>query len=93
MKVIVLDAVLDDLEEGYYFYEKQAAGLGVYFLDTMWSDIDSLAYFVGIHFVTGNYFRMLAHRFPHSIYYQMEVSVIVDNRRNPQWITDQLSNR
>lgn len=39
----------DDLEEGYRFYESQADGPGTYFLDTLYSDIDSLAHFAWIH--------------------------------------------
>ncbi|MBF8270090.1 MAG: hypothetical protein HW386_1799 [Gammaproteobacteria bacterium] len=38
-----------DLIDGYWFYEKQSAGIGEYFLDTLFSDIDSLIVSVGIH--------------------------------------------
>ncbi len=33
MKIHIVDQAEDDLVEGYNFYEDQAAGLGVYFLD------------------------------------------------------------
>jgi hypothetical protein len=49
MRIKVLSTAEDDLEEGYHFYESQSDGLGTYFLDTLYSDIDSLAYFAGIH--------------------------------------------
>ena len=39
MKVQVLDEATADLADGYRFYERQAEGLGEYFLDTLWSDI------------------------------------------------------
>jgi hypothetical protein len=42
VRVRILDAAERDLEEGYRFYERQSAGLGSYFLDSLFSDIDSL---------------------------------------------------
>ena len=47
MRIKILSIAEDDLEEGHRFYESQADGLGSYFLDTLNSDIDSLAYFAG----------------------------------------------
>lgn len=38
-----------DLLEGYVFYEKQQSGVGDYFLDSLYADIDSLALYAGIH--------------------------------------------
>ena len=55
MRVKILDAAERDLEEGHRFYERQSPGLGSYFLDSLYSDIDSLSYFGGIH-------RELLHR-------------------------------
>ena len=49
MKLELLDLAMGDLIEGYHFYELQEAGLGTYFLDTLYSDIDSLRIFGGIH--------------------------------------------
>jgi hypothetical protein len=49
MRIRILNAAEEDLEEGYRFYELQSPGLGSYFLDSLYSDIDSLAYFGGIH--------------------------------------------
>lgn len=49
MKIRILRPAERDLEEGYRFYESQSPGLGSYFLDSLYSDIDSLAYFGGIH--------------------------------------------
>jgi len=45
--VKILDAAEKDLEDGYRFYERTAPGLGSYFLDSVYSDIDSLSYFGG----------------------------------------------
>ena len=49
MKLRILDAASQDLIDGYRFYEKQEAGLGSYFLDSLFSDIDSLQLYAGIH--------------------------------------------
>jgi len=39
----------EDLIEGYWFYERQSPGLGDYFRSCLIADIDSLAYYGGIH--------------------------------------------
>lgn len=95
MKVTILDAAERDIEEGYRFYERQSRGLGVYFLDSVCSDIDSLAYYGGIHAVVFGHHRLLCRRFPFAVYYRMlEGSVVVmavlDCRRRPSWIRNRL---
>lgn len=55
MRVKILSVAEVDLKEGYQFYESQAGGLGTYFLDTLYSDIDSLAYFAGMHRIVLGY--------------------------------------
>jgi len=42
MKLEILDLAKNDLIEGYHFYQAREPGLGSYFLDTLYSDIDSL---------------------------------------------------
>nr|VFJ91544.1 MAG: hypothetical protein BECKLFY1418B_GA0070995_102620 [Candidatus Kentron sp. LFY] len=37
------------MADGFRFYERQAEGLGDYFLDSLWSDIHSLRLYGGIH--------------------------------------------
>jgi hypothetical protein len=49
MKIRILTSASQDLIDGYRFYEKQSEGLGSYFFDTLYSDIDSLAIYGGIH--------------------------------------------
>jgi hypothetical protein len=71
MKIKILDAAEEDLEEGYLFYESRNPGLGSYFLDSLYADIDSLAYFGGIHIVAFGYHRLLAKRFPFAVYYRL----------------------
>ncbi len=47
MKVEILDAAQEDLLDGFRFYECQSEGLGDYFLDSLFSDIDSLQIYAG----------------------------------------------
>ena len=95
MKVQVLEEALDDLAVGYRFYERQSDGLGAYFLDSLWSDIDSLCVYAGIHPVYLGYHRLLSKRFPFALYYRIDMNVariraILDCRRNPTWIRNRL---
>lgn len=98
MKLRILNAASQDLIEGYRFYEKQQGGLGGYFLDALYSDIDSLLLYAGIHAVFyRQYHRALSKRFPFAIYYRVnnqEVSIyaVLDCRRNPAWIKTHLTN-
>ena len=48
MRVRLLGSARDDLASGRAFYEKQGQGLGDYFLDSVFADIDSLAPYGGI---------------------------------------------
>ena len=69
MKQELLDLAKGDLIDGFRFYETQEAGLGSYFLDTLYSDIDSLRIFGGIHRQAyKNLHRSLSKRFPFAIY-------------------------
>ncbi len=49
MKIEILSSALEDLRGGREFYEKQGEGLGEYFLNALFADIDSLALYAGIH--------------------------------------------
>jgi hypothetical protein len=42
VKIEILDEAQQDLIEGFHFYENCEYGLGSYFLDCLFSDIDSL---------------------------------------------------
>jgi plasmid stabilization system protein ParE len=95
MQVKILDSAERDLEKGYRFYERQSPGLGSYFLDSLYSDIDSLAYFGGIHRVVFGFHRLLSKRFPFAVYYEIVedvvlVTAVLDCRRNPSWIRERL---
>ena len=96
MKIKILKSASRDLINGFYFYEKQGEGLGTYFLDTLYSDIDSLKIYAGIHSVHfDKYHRLLSKRFPFAVYYRVEndivlIHAVLDCRRNPAWIRKKL---
>ena len=92
MRLQILEFARNDLIEGFYFYENKEKGLGDYFLANLYSDIESLKVFGGIHRKAYREFhRALSKRFPFAIYYTVEVDMIriravVDCRRRPSWI-------
>ena len=49
MKIQILPSAMEDLSRGSRFYDSQELGLGDYFQDSLFSDIDSLMLFAGIH--------------------------------------------
>ena len=97
MKIHVLDLAVEDLLEGYSFYENQEQGVGTYFLDSLYSDIESLILYAGIHQVRHKgYRRMLSKRFPFAIYYtvsrdETKVHAVIDCRKDPAWIRGRLN--
>ena len=96
MKVEILDEAQEDLLDGFRFYECQSEGVGDYFLDSLFSDIDSLQIYAGIHTVQFGYHRLLSKRFPFAIYYRVvrktvRVYAVLDCRRDPAWIRERLS--
>ena len=76
MNIEILDEAQEDLVQGFRFYESQEPGLGSYFLDCLFSDIDSLLVFAGIHAVTYASHRCLSRRFPFAIYYSLEGTLV-----------------
>lgn len=73
MKVRIIEPAEQDLLDGYLFYESQAEGVGQYFLDCLYSDIDSLVLFAGTHRkVFGEFHWLLSKRFPFAVYYTLE---------------------
>ncbi len=92
MRLVILRSAIDDLSRGYDFYEKRNRGLGEYFEDSIYSDIESLRVYAGIHRKVHGYHRLLSKRFPYAIYYEIEedsvrIRAILDCRKNPTWIS------
>ena len=95
MTLRILSLALNDLEAGRQFYELQGTGLGSYFQDALFSDIDSLLLYAGVHRKVFGYHRLLSKRFPFAIYYKVAGDVVdvwrvLDCRRNPSVIAKSL---
>lgn len=81
MRVQVLDEATGDLADGYLFYERQAEGLGDYFLDSLWSDINSLRLYAGVHAVYHSYHRLLSQGLPFAPSRQSEARAKISRMR------------
>ena len=95
MKVKILPTALEDLDRGRRFYARQRKSLGNYFLDALFSDIDSLELYAGIHIKVFDFHRLLAKRFPYAVYYQVDgetciVFRVLDCRQEPDKTTEAL---
>lgn len=96
MKIEILGSAQRDLLDGYWFYEKQASGLGAYFLQHLKAEIDALADTAGIHRrIRGQYHWIVSKKFPHAVYYHVQnetayVDAVIDCRRSPHWIRKRL---
>ena len=91
MSIRILSFATEDIDSGRRFYERQQQGLGVYFLDSIFSDIDSLLLYASVHQQIFGYYRSLSKRFPYAIYYKLngeiiEVWRVLDCRQNPSRI-------
>ena len=88
---------LEDLNNGYLFYEAQEPGLGEYFAACLRADIEGLRVSAGVHRVVyRDYYRLLSKVFPYGIFYTIEqeravVWAVVDLRRSPEWIRQHLT--
>lgn len=95
MRIKILNSALMDLYSGRLFYEEQDGELGDYFFNSLFSDIDSLTIFAGVHIKVFGYYRKLSQKFPYAIYYKIENSTVIvwrvlDLRRDPESISDAL---
>lgn len=97
MTVRILDDAESDLQAGYLFYKQESGDVSIasYFLDTLYSEIDSLRIYGGIHSKHFGAFRLVSRRFPFSVYYdvvddEVQVLRVLDSRRDPEWIQKQL---
>lgn len=95
MRIRILSLAESDLLNGFRFYERQETGVGSYFLNALYSDIESLRLYAGVHRRLYGYHRLLAKRFPFGVYYDInddEIRVwrVLDCRQDPRWIKTQL---
>lgn len=91
MRIKILSSAIEDLYAGRVFYQKQGEGLGEYFFDSLFSDIDSLVLYAGIHPKVFGHHRLLCKRFPYAVYYTVDDDLVVvwrvlDLRRDPRKI-------
>ena len=99
MKLRILSRTEDDLMEGRRFYERKESGLGLYFLDCLSDDIESLRVFrplLARRFLA--FYRTISDRFPYAIYFTIEgdhilIHAVLDCRRHPSWTRRKLKNR
>ena len=91
MKLRLLPEAERDLEIGADFYESQRIGLGIFFNDSLASDVESLRLYGGIHEQYRGFLRSLSKRFPFAIYYKLddncvEIYAVLDCRQDPATI-------
>ncbi len=96
MKINILPEAQEDIVDAYWFYENQDEELGRYFITSVMKDIDRLEFSAGGHAVYFGKHRMVASKFPYSIFYLIEsnevnVYAVIDQRRDPEWINDRLN--
>jgi plasmid stabilization system protein ParE len=96
MRILILPSARDDLSDGFDFYERQQEGVGDYFLESLFSDIESLRLYAGIHPKQFGYFRLLSKCFPYGVYYDQErlmvrVWAVLDCRQHPNAIREKLA--
>jgi plasmid stabilization system protein ParE len=96
MKIAILPSAREDLNQGFNFYERQQEGLGGYFLESLFSDIESLRLYAGIHIIRFGYHRLLSKRFPFAVYYNLEggtirIWAVLDCRQDPETIRRRLA--
>lgn len=96
MKIRYSNDVELDLARGYSFYERKQAGLGRDFLDTIYSSIESLHLYYGIHIkMYEKHYWLLADRFSYTVFYRIENDVILidavfDCRQDPAKLEERL---
>lgn len=96
MKIRILSSAIADLEEGKRFYDSQEPGIGDYFQSCIFSDIESLVLYGGIHRKVFGFHRLLSKRFPHAVYYRVDggnlavIYRVLDCRRDPKGIQKSL---
>jgi hypothetical protein len=89
MTVRIMPSAKRDLRRGFRFYERLEEGIGDYFLDSLYSDIDSISIFAGTHRIRLDMYRFKSKRFPFWIYYRIAdeiayVVAVLDARQSPK---------
>lgn len=82
-EVSVLEEAARDLEQGKDFYEIQMTGLGIYFSDSIVSDLESFKISAGVHAVVFGLHRLLSRRF---LLQSITAMMVRGCRLSPFWI-------
>lgn len=95
MIIRLLESAKEDLRAAWFFYESQSAGLGDYFLDRLYADIELLRGLGGIHSFEFGFHCMPAKRFPFAIFYLVEANIVevyavLDCRSHPTVLANRL---
>jgi plasmid stabilization system protein ParE len=98
MRIQILSLAESDLIDGFRFYEEQEPGIGSYFLETLYSDIESLRLYAGVHKQVHGFHRMLSKRFPYGVYYEVagndvRIYRVLDCRQDPASIRRKLRHK
>jgi len=77
MSIDILDDTKQDIINGGLFYRRQGGDfLKNYFVDSIFSSIDSLVWRAPTNPIRYGYYRLLADKFPYSIYYRIDADVV-----------------
>ncbi len=95
MKIKILNQAQEDLIKSRKFYNSIDKELGDYFYHSLLADIKSLKIYGGIHQKEGEFYRLLAKRFPYAIYYKISNNIVLiyaifDTRRDPKSLETKL---
>ena len=94
--IVIPPATAQDLDDGYYWYERQKSGLGPRFLSAVNATLQSIQRTpAGYQSVYQNYRKAVVGRFPYVILYREEVdqifiSAVFHTSRSPESLQDRL---
>lgn len=97
MNVQLSDEAERDLLDGIAFYDDSSRQAGDLFFDSLTADLRALSFLGGVHAIRHSYHCASASRFPFAIYYTVVsgivlVVAILDERRDPEWVANRLTN-
>jgi plasmid stabilization system protein ParE len=94
--IVVLPAAAKDVDDAYYWYERQKIGLGKRFLSSVNATFQSIQRTpAGYQIVYQSYRKAFLRRFPYAIFYREEsdqifISAVFHTARNPEGWQDRL---
>ncbi len=94
----VTDDAWADVTAARQFYRAREAWVADYFLETFLTEAEALTRFHGKHRKAHGFHKVKVGKFPFALYYrdaadEIVVVAVLDFRRNPSWLRQQLSKR